>query len=170
MLSLASADWAKMKHAYGSAEDIPSLLRMLVQLPDDGGEDEPWFMLWSSLAHQGDVYPASFAAVPYVVSAFQSDPHGAPSVYLHFPAWVEICRLKAGIAVPAHLDEAYREALNALRKLAADVLGQDQIDEGKMRCALAAIAASHGNWELGEIQLELSPDVTAECLEWLIQR
>ena len=170
MLSLDSADWAKMSHAYGSAGDIPRLLRLLQELPDDKGEREPWFMLWSSLAHQGDVYPASFAAVPHIVSALQSSSLNAPTVYFHFPAWVEICRRKAEIEVPGHLAGAYKEALNVLRTLAADILSQEHPDEGTMRCAMAAIAASYGSWVLGEIQLELSPDVAAECLEWLSER
>ena len=170
MLSLDSDDWDEMEHAYGSAGDIPALLRMLADLPNDEGESEPWFMLWSSLAHQGGVYPASFAAVPHVVSALKSNPKLAPSVYLHFPAWVEICRLKAEVQVPVQLAGAYNEVLNTLRGLAVDVLGEEQLDEGKMRCALAAVAATHGEWELGEIQLELSPDVAVECLEWLAER
>lgn len=170
MLSLECADWDELEHAYGNAGDIPALLRMLEHLPDDQGESEPWFILWSSLVHQGDVYPASFAAVPHVVSALKSNPKSAPSVYFHFPAWVEICRLKAEVKVPLKLAGDYKEALNLLRALSLNVLGDEKIDETKMRCALAAVAASHGKWELGEIQLELSPDVAVECLEWLTER
>jgi hypothetical protein len=58
MLSLDSPRWADLTHAYGVASDIPELLRQLHSLPDSSGESEPWFNLWSALAHQGDVYPA----------------------------------------------------------------------------------------------------------------
>jgi hypothetical protein len=55
MLSLDSPRWNELQHAYGIASDTPSLLRQLLSLPDSVGEREPWYTLWSSLAHQGDV-------------------------------------------------------------------------------------------------------------------
>jgi hypothetical protein len=57
--------WADLKHAYGSAGDIPHLMQQLLALSASSGRDEPWFSPWSALAHQGDVYSASFAAVPH---------------------------------------------------------------------------------------------------------
>jgi hypothetical protein len=69
MLSLDSPHWRELQHAYGSAADIPPLLRALESLPPSAGREEPWFTLWSALAHQGDVYSASFAAVPHVIRA-----------------------------------------------------------------------------------------------------
>src|SRR5690348_14783407 len=92
MLNLDSSRWADLQHAYGAASDTPDLLRQLQSLPDSVGESQPWFSLWSSLAHQGDVYPASFAAVPHVVDALATRPESAPAVFFQFPAWVEICR------------------------------------------------------------------------------
>jgi hypothetical protein len=61
-------------------------------LRDD--DADPWEAIWSALAHQGDVYSASFAAVPHVVAALEQDPAQAGSSYFQFPAWVEICRVK----------------------------------------------------------------------------
>ena len=57
MLSLDDTQWAELSHAYGRASDIPALLRQLYALPHASGQEEPWFSLWSALAHQGDVYP-----------------------------------------------------------------------------------------------------------------
>jgi len=68
MLDLDDPRWSDLTHAYGKASDIPDLLRQLDKLPLATGDAEPWFSLWSALAHQGDVYPASFAAVPHVVA------------------------------------------------------------------------------------------------------
>jgi hypothetical protein len=45
--------------------------------------------------HQGDVYPASFAAVPHVVSALASAPTRAGFDYFLFPACVEVARVKS---------------------------------------------------------------------------
>jgi len=170
MLSLDSRDWEKLTSAYGDAREIPALLGLLEELPDDDGESEPWFTLWSSLAHQGDVYSGSFAAVPHIVAALASAPGTAPAVYFHFPAWVEICRRKTGIELPNELAGAYNDSLKTLRAIAARALGDGELDECGMRCALAAVAAASGEWNLSELLLELSPDVAEECLEWLSER
>jgi hypothetical protein len=74
-LSLEDARcWAHLKRAYGSARDIPGLLQQLLTLPASSGGDEPWFSLWSALAHQGNVYSASFAAVSHVTRALSIAP------------------------------------------------------------------------------------------------
>jgi hypothetical protein len=96
MLSLDSPRWATLQHAYGDASDIPELLRQLPDFPPSDGNKEPWFTIWSSLAHQGDVYSASFAAVPHVVAALATDPVRASGAYFQFPAWVEIRRHRKG--------------------------------------------------------------------------
>ena len=81
MLSLDSERWRDLRHAYGAAEDIPELLKQLESHPDDGDDAEPWFSLWSALAHQGDVFQASFAAIPHVVAALSRAPASAPPVF-----------------------------------------------------------------------------------------
>jgi hypothetical protein len=53
-------DWSQLRHAYGSAEDIPGLLARVE--PDV--RSPIWTDLWSRLCHQGTVYSASFAALP----------------------------------------------------------------------------------------------------------
>lgn len=92
MFSLESPRWGEMSHAYGPASDIPALLRQLAQQPDAFGESQPWFTLWSSLAHQGDIYSASLASVPHVVNILAAHPGSATATYFQFPAWIEICR------------------------------------------------------------------------------
>lgn len=64
MPELGSPRWGELQRAYGNAADTPALLRQLDVLPPAAGNGEPWFTLWSSLAHQGSVHPAFFAAVP----------------------------------------------------------------------------------------------------------
>ncbi|MFI8266678.1 hypothetical protein [Streptomyces sp. NPDC085665] len=53
-------DWSQLTHAYGTAEDVPDLLRAAGPDP----ESPAWSELWSRLCHQGTVYPASYAALP----------------------------------------------------------------------------------------------------------
>src|SRR5687767_5858299 len=97
MLALDDPRWSELGHAYGDASDIPELLRQLESVPDSNDMNEPWFSLWSALAHQGDVYSASFAAVPHVVRVLASATQRAGAVYFHFPAFVEVCRRKNGV-------------------------------------------------------------------------
>src|ERR1700712_5222894 len=114
MLGLESPRWSELTHAYGSASDIPELLRQLAAFPSSQDNAEPWFSLWSALAHQGDVYPASFAAVPHVIAALASSPNTASEAYFHFPAWVEICRHKNAVEISDDLKVAYFDALQRI--------------------------------------------------------
>ncbi|KQV14869.1 hypothetical protein ASE03_30280 [Kitasatospora sp. Root187] len=62
-------DWSLLTHAYGSAEDIPVLLNQIEADPSF----ERWDDLWSPLCHQGTVYPASFAALPWLAAMALAD-------------------------------------------------------------------------------------------------
>ncbi|MFJ6250598.1 MULTISPECIES: hypothetical protein [unclassified Streptomyces] len=62
-------DWAQLSHAYGSAEDIPVLLDQIASEPIP----EYWSNLWSALCHQGSVYSASFAALPWLADVAGRD-------------------------------------------------------------------------------------------------
>jgi hypothetical protein len=166
LLSLDSTHWQQLDHAYGTAEDIPALLRQLASLPNDDGEASPWFQLWSALAHQGDVYPASFAAVPHVIAALASSPMAAHASYFHFPAWVEICRAKQGASIPDELSGPYFNALGRLPALAAECSAKPW-DLGFLACTLAATAAAKGQHAIAEALLEMAEEGTAEdFLEW----
>ena len=169
MLSLDSARWSELEHAYGPAADIPKMLQQLRDLPTAAGDAEPWHSLWSALAHQGDVYSASFAAVPHVVAALESSPASAHFTYFQFPAWVEICRAKNKVPVPEDLALAYFEALSRLPLLVAAASSREW-DENFLACALSAIAVAKNQPVVAEASLELSRDVAAEFLEWFSQR
>ncbi len=62
-------NWSRLSHAYGSAEDIPALLDQIGSDPTA----ERWNDLWSALCHQGSVYSASFAALPWLVGVAGTD-------------------------------------------------------------------------------------------------
>ncbi|MEW1638495.1 hypothetical protein AB0469_31115 [Streptomyces sp. NPDC093801] len=62
-------DWSHLSHAYGSAEDMPALLEQTASEPSP----ERWSDLWSALCHQGSVYSASFAALPWLADVAGSD-------------------------------------------------------------------------------------------------
>ncbi len=169
MLSLDNPRWGELQHAYGAASDTPALLRQLQSLPDAAGESEPWFTLWSSLAHQGHVYSASFAAVPHVICAMASLPAAVTFTYFQFPAWVEICRQRKGASVPPDLEPAYFAALQQLPTLAA-ASSAHPWDASMLSCVLAAIAVAKGDANVAAAALELSPEGATSYLQWLEDR
>lgn len=62
---LGKLDWSALSHAYGTAEDVPDLLRALASreaLERRRALDE----LYSCLVHQGDRYEATARAVPFL--------------------------------------------------------------------------------------------------------
>lgn len=166
MISLDSNIWATLSHAYGPAEDIPDLLRALENYPQKSEyEDEPYYTLWSSLCHQGDVYSASYAAVPHVLALAEKEPLRATYDYLLLPVMIEIARAKGrGPKVPPELESDY---LGALRRMPAIVgaIGARRLDETWIVTCGAAIAACNGHALLAEAILELQ-DSAEEFLEW----
>jgi hypothetical protein len=167
MLSLDSPRWQELEHAYGRAVDTPALLLQLRKFPKSNDDAEPWFSLWSSLAHQGDVHSASFAAVSHVVAALASDPLRCDWTYFQFPAWIEICRVKKGAPIPSDLEEAYFEALRALPGLAAKWAEKPWADSD-LACVLSAIAAAKGHAAIAEAAMELTDTNAAGALEWFV--
>lgn len=169
MLSLDSPRWGDLEHAYGRAADVPSLLGALRDFPTSEGRREPWFSIWSALAHQGDVYSASFAAVPHVIAVLASDPMRCDSVYFQFPAWVEICRINRSVLVPPDLREAYFDSLASLPMHAARWAGKAWSDSDLV-CVLGAIAAVKGHPAIAEAVIEMTDRNAAEMREWLRER
>lgn len=168
-LPLDSSRWTELDHAYGKAGDTPALLEQLGAFPSSLNNAEPWYSLWSSLAHQGDVYPASFAAVPHVVRTLSNAPLKADFSYFQFPAVVEAWRQQKGVQVPEDLRVDYFAALAALPRLVALAADRDW-DGGFLACALAAISAAKGYGAVAEAALELTPDVAPEFLDWFYSR
>jgi hypothetical protein len=164
MISLDSPEWANLRHAYGSASDIPALLRELETLPRSEGNAEPWFSIWSALAHQGDVYSASFAAVPHVVRVLATAPAAASSAYFQFPTRIEICRQRHKLAVPDDLSHDYFEALEMLAGLVCAATVRDW-DSDFLRCALSAMALSKGFALMAEAVQELDDDTAEQLLK-----
>jgi hypothetical protein len=169
MLELDDPRWAELHHAYGVASDIPELLRQLENGAPSVGRSEPWFTLWSSLAHQGDVYPASFAAVPHVISVLASAPATSDISFFHFPAWVEICRQRNQIPVPEFLSADYFGSLRQLPSLIAAASSRNW-DADYLACVLAALAAAKGHGVIAEAVLELNIENAETFLGWLRER
>src|SRR5579862_9372442 len=94
MVPLDSTIWSELTHAYGPASDIPDLLRRLAKEPgpSEHREQEPWWSLWSALCHQGDVYQASYAAIPHIVAIANEAQGPIDWSFFGLPSAIEIAR------------------------------------------------------------------------------
>src|SRR4051812_28866036 len=122
MISLDDPRWSDLAHAYGPASDIPALLAALASnwAPSTGPEAEPWFTLWSSLCHQGDVYTASYAAVPHIVEIAMEASGPVDFSFFQLPAAIELARDEGrGPPVPPELGGPYHEAIAKLMECVA---------------------------------------------------
>ncbi|QCD54413.1 HEAT repeat domain-containing protein [Streptomyces hawaiiensis] len=60
-------DWASLRHAYGSAEDVPGLLRGLASA-DPAERQTALDGMYGAVHHRGDVYDATVACVPFLLA------------------------------------------------------------------------------------------------------
>jgi len=171
MLELQSKRWNELSHAYGPAKDIPELLKQLTLLPAISDyETEPYYSLWSSLCHQGDVYSASYAAVPHLLSIKLLD--GSPSTVsiLQLVICIEIARLsKRGSSIPNDIQNFYFESLSSLTELIAKLHRQYPTKELAIMGA-AAFAIHSQQPQLAEAYLELTQEIAPAFLEWFFER
>jgi hypothetical protein len=166
MLELDSPRWAQLRSAYGPATEIPDLLSRLEGFPPaDGHDAEPYFSLWSALCHQGDVYTASYAALPHIVSEIDCSGKFPPWTLFLLVACIEIARENGrGPAIPDDLKAAYAFALGRIPIL-INMVARQPWDETYCRAALAALAAAKGLHKIAEALTELDPDTIAAKLE-----
>ncbi|ATY33732.1 hypothetical protein [Sphingomonas psychrotolerans] len=167
MLELDDPRWSTLTHAYGSAADTPELIRQLAHAPGPAGdhEKEPWFTLWSSLCHQGDVFDASYAAVPHIVKIAFSAMEPVDFSFFQLPAAIEIARNNGrGPQVPAHTDTAYTQALSRLNECVA-VHRHEDWDEPMLLSALSAQAVAKGHHRVAEAIMNLDDDLIGRIVD-----
>lgn len=110
LAGLDEIDWANLQHAYGSAEDVPDMLKAL-RVHDDRALDQIDFTLSSDIFHQGSRYQATSYAVPFLYALLDTkDTHrreellyylvnialGHPSDFV--PSGVDIAKWRAIVA------------------------------------------------------------------------
>jgi hypothetical protein len=153
--------WAQLHHAYGTAEDVPALLQRLEDdpRPKSSPQEEPWFSLWSALCHQGDVYSASYAAVPRLVAIGIGAAGSIDPGFFLLPACIEIARATGrGPVIQPDVLDAYANALAALHQCAF-VHAADEWDTAMTQSVAAALAASKGQIELAQALINLDDDI-----------
>ncbi|RFB04054.1 hypothetical protein [Parvularcula marina] len=167
MLELNSHRWSKLSHAYGTASDIPGLLAALEKCPPaEDEESEPYFTLWSSLCHQGDIYTASYAALPHLIRVCLEQPARTHWSVLQLAVCIEIARLSnRGPDMPKDLGAAYKAALGHFPETVLH-LTKNQKSPDLAAISASATALSQGELVLAEAILEMDRETASAFLRW----
>lgn len=113
---LDEIEWETLTHAYGSAEDVPALLRAL-RSDDEEERDSALHALYGNIFHQGTRYQATPHAVPFVrelVEARDTPARGRLVYYLiNLALGYEEAYLPAGVDAP-RLRNYYKDAIQRM--------------------------------------------------------
>lgn len=71
---LEDIPWARLRHAFGSASDVPSLLRSVAS-PDAQERSKALTELCNNIWHQGTVYEATPYALPFLIRLLRLRDH-----------------------------------------------------------------------------------------------
>ena len=134
MLDLKSPKWGELSHAYGAATDTPELLKRIYA----GPTDEDWSDLYGTVAHQGSISTAAYAAVPHVVAAGRLVAKTDQLPYLSFVAFV--LKSYEHEPIPASLRADYESAVVEAGDLALGLLS-GQLDYGDSVYLMQALSA-----------------------------
>ncbi|MEU9450942.1 hypothetical protein [Streptomyces sp. NPDC048277] len=105
-------DWSRLKHAYGSASDLP---RLFDEVGDPELADGAWEELWVSLYHQGSVYTASFAALPVLAEIATGRKRGGRRQALELAGRIVVEEQQ--LHEPGYVQERYPALINELQQL-----------------------------------------------------
>jgi hypothetical protein len=103
-------NWRELKHAYGSAEDIPEIISALT--PDS--TSPAWEDLRSRVCHQGTTYSASPAVLPFLL--------GFASNWNATDRAMPLSLAASIVAAPQTILNGYEETVEGLRTLALGTL------------------------------------------------
>jgi hypothetical protein len=151
MDTLQEIDWSRLTDAYGPAEGIPALLRRAETDTRPGHiAGSTWFDLWSALCHQGDIYTASYAAVPHLVNLASHPTYHTQYDPLYLAASIHVRGARGEPpSIPEDLVVAYRRALPRGLELAKAAL-QRPLDNDSRKAFQGCVAAFHGGFLTAE--------------------
>lgn len=138
MKTFSHIDWSQYDDAYGVANNVPQLLKSLIQK-----EEKAWFNIWSHLCHQGTVYSATFIAIPFIVDFFAKniEANKEDFDYYLFAASVELffyeCEIDIGVfnLNPEEI-QSYYQSLELLDSIIPQFLKENTNSD----CVLSALS------------------------------
>jgi HEAT repeat protein len=191
---LDNLDWASLRHAYGEATDVPGLLRALLS-PDPKVREETIYKLFGNIWHQGTVYPASAAAVPFLYELLTAPGVQDKSNIAHLlaciadgvgylevharddfdePTWRKIICEK-GKTLEGELEREAAE-ISAVRRATSvglrHLLPYLSDSEPEIRRSVAAVLGNypeHADWALPAIEAALATETEDEVREALAE-
>ncbi len=121
-MSLDAVNWTKLRHAHGSAENVPGWLQEL-RVPDPECRRAALRSLRSSICHQGSRYTASAAAVPFLLELLEEPEQPGRDEVLAFLAELAVGSPYAAHPAPfqttelrsSHERRAYRAGSRGVR-------------------------------------------------------
>ena len=125
MLSLDSPRWKELNQAYGSASEIPGLLRAVAE----GESSSAWEDIWSSLCHQYSIYSATYAAIPHLVSLAEQGSLKNRLEVLIFCSTVRLFGKLESEVVSEDLCDSYNSAMNTIKGLALGLIQEASKEE-----------------------------------------
>lgn len=166
MLPLDDPRWTSLADCHGPATRIPELLKLIRERPCDG---ELWGFAQGSLCFEGEIAPASYAALPHIVDAAA---HAAPGDRFDHVAFVAHVALSAGRpeadSAPPYLVDDFNAAVERMKPLVAETLFAKPWDEDESRYLLGACAILMDQPQLGgvlEVIAELECPNCGESLD-----
>src|SRR6185369_55927 len=130
MLALDSPRWKELRHAYGSAEAIPTLLKHIaaerepaysVDLAAMRAAPSPWEEVYNSLCHQYSIYPATYAAFPHLVAIAQEGTLGNRLETLLLSGAICAYGMTEG-DVPIDLLAPFDAAIDTMKELSREIV------------------------------------------------
>ena len=141
ILPLNSDRWKALRHAYGSAGDVPGMLREMKRRGFSVEDDAD--LLWSYLCHQGTVYTATYAAAPHVLPLIDRQSVENQVMLLSFLGSVA-SSLDAD-PVPQELRPAYEETIAGATNKAIRLLQNPDVKGVDFTYLLLAVSALTGS-------------------------
>lgn len=159
MLPIESPRWGDLAQAFGSAEDVPRLLSALGEM-DEPARRELWLGLWATLWRDGQVFSASFAALPHLVTFAGRVSAAERARALHLVGAIAVGRERPDAPpMPPDLAAAYDEGIARIPALIAAAMGEPwDADTTQVLAGVLAIAKGHRGF--GNAVLALEPLMT----------
>jgi hypothetical protein len=151
MIPLDHEIWPSLMGGYRIPYDASVALR---ELERTDHPEAVWEELWNELHHQGDVGPASYAALPHIVRIARSRSFTDWNAYA-IASVIEASRQSGhNPAIPDWLQDSYKAAWQELLEMGLEQL-KVETDETTTRAMLGAVALARGLSRLGRLLSDL---------------
>jgi hypothetical protein len=132
-------NWRELKHAYGSAEDIPGIISALTPDPTSPA----WEDLWSRVCHQGTTYSASPVVLPFLLSV--------ASDWSATDRATPLALAGSIVAAPQTILDGYAETVEGLRTLALDTIKNPALSREARIYVMQSVLAFQGDRLWGKV-------------------